>query len=660
MKYNAIAKKLSMTTLAAAMLAAPAVNVFAATDVTIDTNRVGSLTIHKYDITAATAKGFNTDKYKPDGKQNAEAEAELANYKIEGVEFTYMKVGDISTDTVGGQVKVMYGIPAELEKILGLTDTRGDHKHTSDEVYDAMKNILLNNTQSKNKLEDYVMTGYGHTAMSMTDENGISTATSLPLGLYLIIETKVPANVNTTVDPFFVSLPMTDKEGAHWFYDVHAYPKNQTNIPDIDKRVRQRDDVGYGKPEFLDTATSSEGEIVDYIVTSHMPKITSKATFLTKYTFVDTIAKGLTYNRDLSIYFYDNEADAKANNTDAAVAHWDVDSEYFRSSYNAASEKASQCTVQMTEIGLKEINKYNSDTQIETNYSGRWMVLSYSATVNADASPILGDFGNNNDVNLTWRRTNMDKDDRLEDKCRVFSYGLDIKKEFLTEEDNDNKGNPTDVKFSLKNATDGHYIVARQDKAGSGIYYVVDASKKVVGGADGLDEETARDGATAFTPSDDGTLIINGLEANDYILTETHTSRNYNLLKDPIKISIHQTQDEFVPSKTTLYDIVEITNNPNKTCLETNGERAHAEVDGSKTEMTPDTFTVDNKPASGNASVSTNARVKMKIVNTPSGIPQLPATGGAGTIAFTVAGCTVAFAGVMVATRKNKKDDENK
>ena len=314
----------------------------------------------------------------------------------------------------------------------------------------------------------------------------------------------------------------------------------------------------------------------------------------------------------------------------------------------------------MTEMGLKEINKYNSDTQIETNYSGRWMVLSYSATVNADASPILGDFGNNNDVNLTWRRTNMDKDDRLEDKCRVFSYGLDIKKEFLTEEDNDNKGNPTDVKFSLKNATDGHYIVARQDKAGSGIYYVVDASKKVVGGADGLDEETARDGATAFTPSDDGTLIINGLEANDYILTETHTSRNYNLLKDPIKISIHQTQDEFVPSKTTLYDIVEITNNPNKTCLETNGERAHAEVDGSKTEMTPDTFTVDNKPASGNASVSTNARVKMKIVNTPSGIPQLPATGGAGTIAFTVAGCTVAFAGVMVATRKNKKDDENK
>lgn len=658
MKYNAIAKKLSMTTLAAAMLAAPAVNVFAATDVTIDTNRVGSLTIHKYDITAATAKGFDMNKYKSNGKQNAQAEDELKNYKIEGVEFTYMRVGDISTESVGGKIEVMYGIPVELEKILGLTDTRGDHKHSSKEVFDAMKNILLNNTQSKNKLEDYVMTGYGHTAMPMTDENGVSTATNLPIGLYLIIETKVPANVNTTVDPFFVSLPMTDEEGAHWFYDVHVYPKNQTNIPDIDKRVRQHDDVGYGKPEFLDTATSSEGEVVDYIVTSHMPKITSKATFLTKYTFVDTIAKGLTYNRDLSIYFYDNEADAKANNTGAAVSHWDVDSEYFSSSYNAASEKASQCTVQMTELGLKQINGYSSDTQVETNYSGLWMVLSYSATVNADASPILGDFGNNNDVNLTWRRTNMDKDDRLEDKCRVFSYGLNILKTAETADGMD-PFVPTDVRFSLKNATDGHYIVARQSKAGSGIYYVVDASKKTVG-ADGLDEEGARDAATAFTPADDGTLIINGLEANDYILTETHTSKGYNLLKDPIKISIHQTQDEFVPSKTTLYDIVEIENNPNKKCIETNGDRAHAEVDGSVTEMEADKFTADNKPVSGNATVSTNARVKLNIVNTPSTIVQLPATGGAGTIAFTVAGCTVAFAGVMVATRKNKKDDENK
>ena len=34
--------------------------------------------------------------------------------------------------------------------------------------------------------------------------------------------------------------------------------------------------------------------------------------------------------------------------------------------------------------------------------------------------------------------------------------------------------------------------------------------------------------------------------------------------------------------------------------------------------------------------------------------------GGAGTIAFTVAGCAVAFAGVAIATKKSKKEDDKK
>ena len=54
---------------------------------------------------------------------------------------------------------------------------------------------------------------------------------------------------------------------------------------------------------------------------------------------------------------------------------------------------------------------------------------------------------------------------------------------------------------------------------------------------------------------------------------------------------------------------------------------------------------------------STNARVEMAVTNTPGF--KLPMTGGAGTIAFTVAGCTVAFAGIAVATKKSKKHDND-
>lgn len=49
---------------------------------------------------------------------------------------------------------------------------------------------------------------------------------------------------------------------------------------------------------------------MDYIFVSHLPKITSEATYLTQYTFVDKLDKGLTYNKDAAVYFYNNEADA--------------------------------------------------------------------------------------------------------------------------------------------------------------------------------------------------------------------------------------------------------------------------------------------------------------------------------------------------------------
>ncbi|MFR3344603.1 MAG: hypothetical protein ACLTS6_11580 [Anaerobutyricum sp.] len=54
---NKIYQKLSMAALSAAMVAAPAINVFAAPEDIIDTSKKATLTIHKYDITAAQADG---------------------------------------------------------------------------------------------------------------------------------------------------------------------------------------------------------------------------------------------------------------------------------------------------------------------------------------------------------------------------------------------------------------------------------------------------------------------------------------------------------------------------------------------------------------------------------------------------------------------------
>jgi Cna protein B-type domain protein len=76
-----------------------------------------------------------------------------------------------------------------------------------------------------------------------TDANGVATfdkgasGQNLPLGLYLVMETKSPDQVTTPCEPFLVSVPMT-RVGAtnpqsDWLYDVHVYPKNRTSYGDI-------------------------------------------------------------------------------------------------------------------------------------------------------------------------------------------------------------------------------------------------------------------------------------------------------------------------------------------------------------------------------------------------------------------------------------------
>lgn len=74
-----------------------------------------------------------------------------------------------------------------------------------------------------------------------TDKDGKVTFNSLPVGLYLVIETTPPESVVSAVTPFLVSIPMTrvkteeDKDGQlkEWLYDVTVYPKNSTKTGDI-------------------------------------------------------------------------------------------------------------------------------------------------------------------------------------------------------------------------------------------------------------------------------------------------------------------------------------------------------------------------------------------------------------------------------------------
>ena len=594
--------------------------VFAASEDIIDMTQKGSLTVYKYDLTAAEEDGIDTseEKFANNGKEDEKAKEEFKNYVISGVEFTYLHLGNIHTEHKQNEIQILYDIPEKLEKILGMDNKRGNHQYTSTELNYSLKELLAQETEGRNQLEQYVNHADEKKNMPLTDKNGKTSVTELPLGLYLIVETKVPANVHTTVEPFFVSLPMTDHEGEAWFYDVEVYPKNQTNIPDLDKLIKQHDDNG--KLPYEDIATGSQGDIMDYIFVSHLPKITSEATYLTQYTFTDQMDIGLTYNEDVSLYFYKTEEEARNHDKEKAIQVWEAKEKLFKTEYQGETSGKSKMIITITKEGLEEIN---------TKLSNKWMVIAYSCTINTDGSPVLGDSGNINEVTLEWKRTNMEEIDTLEDRAKVYIFGLNIQKMF-----SDQKGKFQDVKFLLQNKTDGYYLKAKGE---NGVYYITDQEKG-----------TSEKEGTIFNPGEKGNLTINGLEADTYILTEIATANGYSLLKEPMVIDIRSTVDDIIPSRTTLYDILDITNNPNKEVIETPGERASASIDGTNTTM--------SEFHSETGIVSANGRVDIEVINNKTF--KLPQTGGYGTWIFTLAGCGAALGGVVLVTRRsNKKDD---
>ena len=440
--------------------------------------------------------------------------------------------------------------------------------------------------------------------MPLTDTYGKAKAENLDLGLYLVVETKVPEMVTSTCNPFFISLPMTSGDGGSWLYDVTVYPKNLTGDPTLDKTLREnKDDTGKhnGSASITDgyaaTGTASDGDIVDYQIVSILPSITSASTYLTCYTFVDTLSKGITYNKnDVVLEFFSDAAC-----TDK-IATWREGEGKFTVTYSTVDTGESKMTIAMTAEGLKEINTskavYAESSMVNSGYSDCTLRITYAATVSSSADVVYGDNGNPNEVVLTWKRTSQDSYDTLKDAAKVYTYGLELTKLF-----SDGKGDFSKVQFVMQNKTDGYYLKAKLDET-AGIYYVIDhvADKK---------------DATRFVPvSGDGKgkIIVKGLEDDEYTITEIKTADGYTLLKNAITVVITRNEGS-----------------------------AYATVDGNQVNMLTDNG-------------SANALAPLSVVNT-SGF-DLPATGDRGVWMYGLAGILLmagSAACIIFATRKKSK-----
>ena len=671
-------------------------------DATIDESRKGSLTIYKYDLTNAEKDGVWDSSYVSTGVMDQSSvvdvlggnrdgdtdnKSDLGNgeasygYAIKGVEFSYVKIADVvqfsestADNRTDNHVEVLYAIDkvkgADFLRALGMENgakryanadqlDSSKYFYQSDVLIDALAaGLEANSTTVKNALEKY-MAANGGVQMAPTDAYGKTEATNLDLGLYLVVETAVPEMVVSTTNPFLVSVPMTSVNGNNatdggerWIYDITLFPKNLTGIPSLEKTLREQiSDTGKNGGSttditdgFAHTGTASAGDVIDYQIISTLPSITSESTYLTCYTFVDTLSSGLSYNgSDVVLEFFTDEAC-----TDL-VTTWKEADGFFTVSYTDAADGAHVMTIEMTPRGLAEINSskvvYPGASMVNSGYSDCTLRITYQATMDSDNTVVFGDNGNPNDVVLTWKRSSSSYYDTLVDDAHVYTYGIDLTKLF-----SDGKGDFKNVEFIIHNDTDNYFVKAELNED-EGIYYMVEH----------VDAEAD---ATHFIPVESngnpGKVIIKGLEDDTYTITEVRTDNGYTLLKEDIEVVISQVES------TVLCDIYGsdvvglIQNDPRfaeaiiaeakaKGYIKTDGgladvlnnmpqkQLAHylltasATVDGNAVNMLED-----------NGSV--NAEAPLTVVNTRGF--DLPATGDNGTMIFTVLGI-IAMAGAM-------------
>lgn len=152
-----------------------------------------------------------------------------------------------------------------------------------------------------------------------TGEYGTASFSGLPLGIYLVEETKAPNGIVTGA-PFIVSIPMVNEASDAWNYDVVAYPKNtetktEKTVKDADKNIQDE----YTYTINADAPTWGEGKK------------------LTAFRFEDQLDQRLNFQEVTEV---------KAGNTALQAGDYTV---------NKPAENGNKLVVTLTEKGLAKV-----------------------------------------------------------------------------------------------------------------------------------------------------------------------------------------------------------------------------------------------------------------------------------------------------------------
>ena len=390
--------------------------------------------------------------------------------------------------------------------------------------------------------------------------------------------TALTAGDNTLADGYYLIVDTTPNVSAGGAYNAALLQvvgniniTVKTDAPTVEKKVLEGS-------VYQDTADYNIGDAVPFRLIGTVPDMSRYETY--KYIFHDTLSDGLTLNAD-SIKVYVANDKAGTDKTEITVWNKTVNGQSFTVYFN----------------DLKTVSGVSQ---------GKYIIVEYTATLNQGAE--IGNNGNANTVKLEYSNNPDQSGDgepstgeTPEDKVIVFTYELDTTKV---------ASNNTNTKLQ-----GAEFVLLNVDKSKVAI---VDSNSKVTGWknapAAGEDGTVTYPEGSKLTSGADGLFKVIGLDAGIYYLKETKAPAGYNLLTEPIELTITAT----------------ISDGENEQSLDTLK------------------ITVNEQIADGNVSTGI---VNMTVINNPGST--LPETGGMGTTLFyAVGGVLVVAAIIFLIARK--------
>lgn len=574
----------------------------------IDGSKTGTLTINKYD-------------------SNYDANDVTKQYPIGDVEFTLYKLLDINTSNGELEYSInknfesfFYAEKLTVEQILAMDGEE------LEKLYEQLEIFVTDNADN-----------VGMASQSQTTEaNGKAVFSDLSLGYYFVMETDYPDLVVTPSAPFLVSIPMTNNDGTSWMYEVTVNPKNVTSTTDNALVL-----LKYGKEgETLVELPGAGFKLVKYnektkewdtveakLVTDNNGKIYVTNLTRGQYKFIETLAP--------EGFILDKTADYKFNVEwdGTKLIYTDVDGNVIEdATIEVTNEKPTidkvvngdlsanigdtvswkvTATVPSTIKDLKTFTitdtlsdglTYTADSLVVThNGNPLEKDTDYTLLVEGQVIKVIlvpAKLTALKDVVVTYKTT-------LNENAVVGTDGNknDVVLDYSTSTGTDSETKPTKPETDPKVYTFGLNLT-KKDNAGT---LLDDAEFKLCN-----DEATPK--CTTFKTVD-GVINFTGLAAGNYVLTEVKAPNGYNLLKSPINITITATYEN------NGKDLASVTATADSKDLNYNNETGYFEI-----------TVLNNKGF------------------------QLPATGGMGTVIFTIGGLSLMAlaSGAYVASKRKE------